>query len=82
MSYRSMTKEERKKHIRRKFRTNREKIYVFASVVIILIVLVTVFVYSLQQNYDPVLPILIFAGIVVAGMIGIFFIDLFSWESE
>ena len=82
MSYRKMTKEERKKHIRRKYRETKEKVFVFASVVIILIVLFTVFVYSLQQNYDPMLPIIIFIGILLAGMIGLFFIDLFSWESE
>ena len=82
MSYRRMTKAERKKHIRRTYRDPREKIFVFASVVIVLIILITAFVYSLRQNFDPVLPIIIFIGIVITSMIGLFFVDIYFWESE
>ena len=82
MSYRRMTKPERKKHIRRKYRSFKEKVFVFSSFVIVLVVLVTAFIASIQQNFDPILPILIFAGIIVFGMVALLFVDMIFWESE
>jgi Na+-translocating ferredoxin:NAD+ oxidoreductase RnfE subunit len=82
MSYRKMTRPERKRHIRRKYFENRVKIFVLASFVIILVILVTAFAWSLRQSPDPVIPVLIFAGIVVTVMLGLLFVDIVFWESE
>ena len=82
MSYRNMTKPERKRHVRRKFFGIKEKVFVLASFLVIVLVLIVSFAASLQQNYDPILPVLIFAGIVLAVMAGIFFVDLIWWDTE
>lgn len=82
MSYRRMTKEERKKHIRSKYFSVRHKVYVFAVFLVIMLLLVYAFLLSLNQNIDPILPVIIFLAIVVAFVIGLFFVDMVFWESE
>ncbi len=82
MSYRKMTKEERKRHIREKYYGIKEKIFVLSFFIAILIILVVVFFYSIQQNLDPIISVLVFIAVILFAMIGIFFIDMVFWESE
>ena len=82
MSYRRMTKKERRGHIRKHYLNPKEKVYVLSVFLVIMAVLIYAFILSLNQNIDPILPVLVFAGIIAAFAIGLFFIDLIFWESE
>ena len=76
------TRSERKKHLRKKYFRPKEKTFVLSAFVILLVVLVTVFAWSLQQNMDPILPVLALVGILTMFMFALFFIDMYFWESE
>jgi hypothetical protein len=82
MSYRRMTKKERKEHIRKRYRSPKDKIYALSVFIVIMAVLVYAFIISLNQNIDPILPVLVLIGIIITFMIGLFFIDMIFWESE
>ena len=82
MSYRKMTKPERKKHIRRKYRTGKEKLYILAFFIFLLVILSFALFHTIRYAYHPIVPIMIFVGIAITGMFGLLFIDMFFWESE
>jgi hypothetical protein len=82
MSYVHPTKKERKEGMRGKYFGRKEKIFAITTFVIAMLILLWTFVFSLTQNFDPILPVAIFVGMLVFGMAGVLFIDIIFWETE
>ena len=78
----SMTKEERKKHIRERVHPPREKAIVLGAIFLIVALFLAGIYYSLAYRLDPAIPILLIIGLFIVVVASTFFVDFVFYESQ
>jgi len=78
----SLTKEERKKHIRERTHEPREKAIVLAVLVVIVAAFLTAIYFSLAYRLNPAIPIILIIALFVIIILSTFFVDFIFYESQ
>jgi cobalamin biosynthesis protein CobD/CbiB len=78
----TLTKEERKKHIRERTHEHKEKAIVLGLLLIIVTVFLAGIYYSLAYRLSPVIPIVLIIGLFVVIVFATFFVDFVFYESQ
>ena len=78
---RGWTREERKKFLRERTHSNREKAIVLGALFLIVALFLFGIYYSLAYRLDPTIPILLIIGLVIVVAFSTFFVDFIFYES-
>ena len=74
------TREERKKHLKSRYRKKREKLFALVMIAAIFIALVSLLSYGIGAGADPGFLIILAIIILILVPISIFFIESLTWE--
>jgi polyferredoxin len=78
----SMTKEERKKHLRERVHPPREKAIVLGVIFLIIAIFLAAIYYSFAYRVNPAIPILLIIALFVVVIVSTFFVDFIFYESQ
>ena len=78
----SWTKEERKKHLRSRTHSNKEKTIVLGTVIIIIILFLGAIYYSVAYRLEFWIPIVLLVMLIIVILGSTFFIDFIFYESQ
>lgn len=76
------TREERKKFLRERVHSPREKVIVLGVLFLIVALFLAGIYYSLAYKLDPTIPILLIIGLVIVIAFSTFFVDFIFYESQ
>ena len=80
-SYRTWTKEERRKHVFERCYGRREKVIVSSLVILTIILLIYSIYYILQHRLSPILAAVLMVVLFLFTAASVFFLDTVLWES-
>jgi uncharacterized membrane protein YhaH (DUF805 family) len=78
---RTHTRDERKKHLKERFRRRRDKFFMMALTAVVFILLVALLVYGVSIQADPFLLIILAVIILVLIPVSTFLMDTITFET-
>ena len=76
------TRDERKRYLKEHYYENKGKLFAFAALAVIFILLLAALLYAVQHFPDPFLIIVLIAAIIVMIPVSAFLIDAMTYEME